>query len=714
MAGVDTLKLVGRTIAEKYVVEAAVGEGGFATVYRATHILWKRPVALKVFKALGDLSAADRQKLLDEFIQEAALLADLSARTAAIVQARDIAMLDTGDGADVPYMVLEWLDGSTLEAVFADERARGAAPRRIDEIVQLLDPAAEALALAHRKGIAHRDVKPGNIFVLGDPRRDATVKLLDFGIAKVVSDAQRLAGSFTKTSGRVTSFTPAYGAPEQFSRSYGATGPWTDVFALALVVVEAITAREPLDGDDFLQLAVSSGSAEKRPTPRTLGASVSDEVEAVLAKAVAVNPAGRWPAAGDFWNALRHALRMQPMRGVTDPRPQSSRSSRPPLGTAPTVSLSAGADMTETSSGVATAASVRRTPSTTARAAGAGKMGLYVTLGIGAVVAIAASVVVLGAKKSAAPAASPLTGAGLGTEQAGMGGATPVGAASASVAPAAAGDRGPGASAASVGRSCPAGMIAIPGGSFFMGSDDGLSLEKPAHQVVVGPYCIDEFEVTVDRYKACSDAGRCKRAGTGNQWEGLSDKDRKAFDPLCNIRDPAARGNHPINCVDWEMAEKFCSEQGGRLPTEAEWEFAARGPDGRRYPWGDEEPAADYLNACGRECVVWGAKNGVEEKAMYDADDGFATTAPVGSFPKGASRYGVQDVVGNVWEWVADWYGAYGKEEQEDPKGPSAGDEKVIRGGAWNGSYASWVRPTFRYKDKPSKRSYGIGLRCAR
>jgi formylglycine-generating enzyme required for sulfatase activity len=99
---------------------------------------------------------------------------------------------------------------------------------------------------------------------------------------------------------------------------------------------------------------------------------------------------------------------------------------------------------------------------------------------------------------------------------------------------------------------------------------------------------------------------------------------------------------------------------------------------------------------------------------MYDVDDGFATTAPVGSFPKGASRYGVQDVVGNVWEWVADWYGPYASAEERDPKGPAAGDERVIRGGSWNGSYASWVRPTFRYKDAPTKRSYGIGFRCAK
>src|SRR5271154_6106418 len=146
-------------------------------------------------------------------------------------------MLATGDGQFVPYMVLEWLEGATLEAVLGQEKASGLPFRTLAQIVALLEPAAEALALAHRKGIAHRDVKPGNLFVIGDPRGDGTVKLLDFGIAKVVSDVQKMAGTFTKTGGQITSFTMAYGAPEQFSRTHGSTGPWTDVFALALVLV---------------------------------------------------------------------------------------------------------------------------------------------------------------------------------------------------------------------------------------------------------------------------------------------------------------------------------------------------------------------------------------------------------------------------------------------------------------------------------------------
>jgi len=260
---------------------------------------------------------------------------------------------------------------------------------------------------------------------------------------------------------------------------------------------------------------------------------------------------------------------------------------------------------------------------------------------------------------------------------------------------------------------CAADMVYVAGGQFFMGSDDGTPMEKPAHNVKVSPFCIDIYEVTTAKYMACSDGGKCKRAGRTNAWEGISAKDRKAFDPLCNATEPAARAEQPINCVDWERADTYCTATGRRLPTEAEWEFAARGSDGRLYPWGDEPPSAKYLNACGPECVAWGRAHGVDVKAMYKTDDGFATTAPVGSFPAGKSRFGLMDVVGNVWEWVGDWYAPYGTEAAVDPKGPATGTRRVMRGGAWNGSEPSWVRPSFRYMNDPASSSYGVGFRCA-
>ncbi len=227
MAIEDTLGLVGTTVGDKYVVEACVGEGGFAVVYRAQHKLWQKPVALKCFKTMMDASPALRERLLKDFVQEGALLTELSARSASIVQARDIGTLTTPSGAWVPYMVLEWLEGATLDALL---EAEGGArrPWSLELTLAVLEPVAEGLELAHRKNISHRDVKPANVFVVGtlprptdtSPSPEMHVKLLDFGIAKVVQSAAEQ--GMTQTGGALTSFTPAYGAPEQFSRARGA------------------------------------------------------------------------------------------------------------------------------------------------------------------------------------------------------------------------------------------------------------------------------------------------------------------------------------------------------------------------------------------------------------------------------------------------------------------------------------------------------------
>ncbi|MGZ5970754.1 MAG: serine/threonine-protein kinase, partial [Polyangiales bacterium] len=334
----DPLGLVGTTIDDKYIVEAVVGEGGFAVVYRATHKLWQKPVAIKCFKTLMDASPALREKLLKDFVQEGALLTELSARSASIVQARDIGTLTTKDGAWVPFMVLEWLEGKTLDGLIEEG---GSNPWTVDLTMAILEPVALGLDLAHRRNIAHRDIKPANIFIVGHlpsykddeapPSGEMHVKLLDFGIAKVVQSAADQ--GFTKTGGQVTSFTPQYGAPEQFSRARGATGPWTDVYSLALIFSEMTSGKLALEGEDFIQLGMSSADPNRRPTPRTLGAKVNDAVEAVSAKALALKPQDRFQSTGEYWNALREALGHAPMKRtattpVEMPDGPASRASR--------------------------------------------------------------------------------------------------------------------------------------------------------------------------------------------------------------------------------------------------------------------------------------------------------------------------------------------------------------------------------------------------
>lgn len=684
MAERDPLNLVGQVVAEKYRIERLVGEGGFAVVYLAEHTIWKKPVAIKFFNGLSSAPVDQRDELQKAFIQEGALLTDLSSHTANIVQARDVGTYTSPDGQWMPFMVLEWLEGSALDEWLETEHAQGLPPWSVEQVRDFLAPVCSALEVAHRKGIAHRDIKPANLFVVGgDPREgNVNVKVLDFGVAKMMSENTHMKAALAKTGTSITSFTPQYGAPEQFSRSHGATGPWTDVFAAALVGVELLTGQPALDGDDLVQLGYAAGNPHARPTPRQRGVQVSDAVEQVFAQALAPKPAERFPSAGPFWQALDAAISGRPLSASPATIPAGS-SLMPRVSVTPVSRPDASAhDATVLATGPGL--------STTAGESGNNRLPLV----LGGVVALAA--IVAGAffflrtgNDSDAAAQVPAASASAPTPSASVAAEPP--------------------------PACPEDMKQIPAGQYFMGSDDASALdnEKPPHQVKLDSFCIDMHEVTTAKYKACSDVGKCRRASKQVDWPDITDEDRKTYGPLCTMNDPEKYAQHPINCVTWDMADHFCRQQNKRLPTEAEWEYATRGPDGRIYPWGDEAPTAKHVNACGSECVEWGKQHDVELASLYDTDDGYPNTAPVGSFPAGSSRFGPHDVAGNVWEWVNDWYGDYGPGASSNPTGPTAGDKRVIRGGAWNGGYATWLRPSFRYRQVPGAKSYGIGFRCA-
>src|SRR5436190_15878974 len=188
MTAKDPLGIAGHIIAEKYRIEKLVGEGGFAVVYRAIHTIWNKPVAIKFFNGLSSAPADQREQFQQAFIQEGALLTELSSQTAAIVQARDVGTYTSADGQWMPYMVLEWLEGLPLDALLEQEAHAGAPLWTLAEVYALLGQVASALDVAHGRGVAHRDIKPPNLFVLGDPRSGrATVKVLDFGVGKMMS-----------------------------------------------------------------------------------------------------------------------------------------------------------------------------------------------------------------------------------------------------------------------------------------------------------------------------------------------------------------------------------------------------------------------------------------------------------------------------------------------------------------------------------------------
>lgn len=232
------------------------------------------------------------------------------------------------------------------------------------------------------------------------------------------------------------------------------------------------------------------------------------------------------------------------------------------------------------------------------------------------------------------------------------------------------------------------GMACVAGGPFLRGRDDGPKDERPRESVDLGPFWMDLTEVTVADYRACREAGACEKAGPN--YLGFSE--------------PAM----PITGVSWFQAAKFCAFKGKRLPSEAEWEKAARGADGRLYPWGDERAT------CARAIIKEGEPNGCGRGKIW----------PVGSRP--ANPYGLYDMAGNVHEWVADWYApsyaACGKDcRGKDPRGPCAGalecpgfKERVVRGGSWYWD-ASWATATRRRAHVPQNRPFHhFGFRCAK
>ena len=320
----DVFQLSGTMIDQKYRVGAVVARGGFGVVYRGEQVRLKRPVAIKVLSWTGDTSVS-AEEIAEQFVAEAELLARLD--HPAIVRVLDVGSVTTSGKRDAPWMALEWVEGRTL---YDDIASRTAEERRAPaECLALMRPVLEALALAHSHGIAHRDIKPGNIMLVTPPsdaalsRGRALVRLLDFGIAKVMApDEARPTTGETATTSKLSAFSARYASPEQVSGSR--TGPWTDVHAVALVITHLLTMRAPYPGEDALSIAARALSID-RPTPGSFGVDVG-AWEPVLAKALALHPSDRYPDAG----ALLAALDASVPASVSPPRRDSLLHTAPP------------------------------------------------------------------------------------------------------------------------------------------------------------------------------------------------------------------------------------------------------------------------------------------------------------------------------------------------------------------------------------------------
>jgi formylglycine-generating enzyme required for sulfatase activity len=255
----------------------------------------------------------------------------------------------------------------------------------------------------------------------------------------------------------------------------------------------------------------------------------------------------------------------------------------------------------------------------------------------------------------------------------------------------------------------------VPAGEFLMGANaeqgyqicvdtlgedydcqlDWYKDEEPPHTVSLDAYQIMAHEVTNKEYRQCVQAGVCEDAG----YKTYDDQGELTYDRLVD----EAYENHPVVSVSWFQAAAYCVFIDARLPSEAEWEKAARGTDGRTYPWNGDEIDCSYANY-----------------SQYDLDtqiwhDCIGETTKVGSYEKGVSPYGAFDMAGNVWEWTADWYDAeyYSTSPTSNPTGPESGDFRVLRGGSWDSVEVS-VRTSSRNRSDPSNAYNFLDFRCAR
>jgi eukaryotic-like serine/threonine-protein kinase len=312
----DVFGIVGSVIAGAYHVEKVVAEGGFGVVYRAHHGGFRAPVALKCLKVPQQITDQHQATFLEQFRAEAELMFRLSASLPTVVRPLHVDAMTTPDGSFVPFMVLEWLEGETLDSMIRRRYDVGEPPLPVHRLVKILTPVARALEKAHHFNgpngpvcIVHRDLKPENIFV-ARVAGDEVVKILDFGIGKVKSVANQVAGRASQEAGGISSFTPAYGAPEQWvPKKLGQTGPWTDVWGLALTTVEAVVGYPVIDGDHHAIMGTTLDPS-RRPTPRSEGVELGDSAERVFAKAMAVDPRERYGSTGEFWNDLLAALEL--------------------------------------------------------------------------------------------------------------------------------------------------------------------------------------------------------------------------------------------------------------------------------------------------------------------------------------------------------------------------------------------------------------------
>ncbi|MEO0081393.1 MAG: SUMF1/EgtB/PvdO family nonheme iron enzyme [candidate division WOR-3 bacterium] len=727
--------MIGASVGNYRIVEE-VGRGGMGVVYKAVHQkIASQVVAVKLLSPAliyGDKAASER----------AAAEAESQAKLRE--HPNIVSLYDFVENERGLFLIMEYIAGvAGVRNLSELIRRNGALPA--EELKRLFGQVLSAVGFAHRHGIIHRDLKPLNIML-----SEFGAKVGDFGIARIVSGDTSIAVSGHRVG------SPAYMSPEQVLDKKLTKA--TDIYSLGCTLYEAATGRLPFDASETSSFFEAHLQEPPIP-PRQRNPAISEQLERVILKAMEKKPADRFASCEEFAAALeqepaapRSPLTAGPARRVvpsvqgraraeaeallrqagcgvafegeeySDTVPEGAVLRQCPApgefcaaGAAVRVTLSRGKRPEERQQPSADSrqlweqqtvpeesqlSSADRIPSSPSpfpppRGRGKEREGVAERGGrpavsgerkktgwiVAGILAVLAAVVVIAIVAGSRSRDAARTGQGDNRGQ--------------ETAP---------TRMTALGRNSQgyeeflwlkdsSVMIKIPAGTFTMGSNDGGPDGKPVHQVYLDEYYIDKYEVTNRQYKQFCDA-------TGRSYP--SDPD------FLGMTDYFTRyPDYPVVNVSWKDAKAYCDWAGKQLPTEAEWEKAARGTDSRKYPWGNSEPTGSRCNFADRNTDYgWSDKS---------ADDGYARTAPVGSFPSGASPYGCMDMAGNVWEWCNDWYkdNYYGSSASNNPQGPSSGLARVSRGGSWY-YLARDLRCANRAGFEPSYRHGHLGFRCSR
>lgn len=639
-----------------YQIVAPLGTGGMASVYKAYQSGMERYVAIKV---LPRYFAHDPQ-LAARFQQEAKVLASLQ-------HPHILPIFDFGEADDHTYIAMPFIKNGTLADWLQGQ------PLPLPDILRIITQVADALDYAHGQGLVHRDVKPSNILM--DERGNCL--LSDFGIVKL------LEGSAQFTTDSTTVGTPKYMSPEQ-----GLGEPLdrrSDVYALGLILFEMNTGSAPFDADTPMAMMFKHVNASL-PVPRHLNPDLPVAIEAVIQKALAKNPNDRYATTTEMAQALQAATpEMAPSVALGN----ESRA----MELSPTMKLPPPGNLLKPPS------AKLKQPWPMARAAqflaisgiviGLGLVSWWVfwaqananaggPLATPTAPATVAQVVAPTTTRSTSPTSRPTVSPTPAPP-------SPTAAPTHTLPPPP--TTSPTLGLGSIITSPVDGMVQVyvPAGEFLMGSlvsqdTNAVRDEKPQHAVRLGAFWIDRTEVTNAAYTVCVENGVC------DPPRQLHSTTRTIYYTDTQFAD------YPVIYVTWYDAGRYCKWAKRRLPTEAEWEKAARGTDGQLYPW----PTAPL------------------EGSLLNFDNRIGDTTAVARYIAGASPYGALDMAGNVWEWVADWYRSdyYETSPTVNPLGPEVGSLKAFRGGAWN--EPGWsVRAATRASGTPGDWFPDVGFRCA-